>query len=281
VYVMELCSETPCTIESCALEACASICQPPPINIKVCPDKVQLDCNGDSDGQISVWAIGGTLPYTYTLYILPSTLGSGQLVTGPQTSATFSDLPVGNYQVLVTDSNGCTGTELFSITQPSLITVTIITINDECGTRLKAIATGGTICNNSSNGCNSSCATDCYKYEWVNTNCPNNIITTTNPTGPLVPGAYMVTAYDSKCCSGQAGAEISCNPSLCVKVKKHCNDACTFRIKVCVSYGCPPYRYEVNGACLDDDIEEYDFLLNSHFTLKVTDSKGYVGSTVF
>lgn len=285
VFVKEICSQRQCSLESCSLNACAKINQPTAINIKICPNKLNLDCYGDTDGSISVWTVGGISPYTYTLNLLTE-LGPPQHVAGPQPSDVFTDLSFGDYQVVVTDANNCTATETFSITQPLPVTVTIITLSDECGTKLKATATGGTIC-----GCTNSCnrsnnnnrkkpVNDSYRYEWINTRTPDNIICTSSCTGFLDPGVYIVTAYDSKCCSGEAIAEIVCT-KMCVKVKKINNDSCSFRVNVCVSNGCHPYKYEVNGSCLDDDIEQYDFRISDQFVLKVTDSKGNIVTTTF
>jgi hypothetical protein len=276
VYVKEICSELQCSLESCCLSDCAKICQPTPIYVNICPDKLYLDCNGGSDGRVSVWAIGGTPPFMYTLNAV-GPMDSIQKVAGPQIGNTFCNLSAGDYQIVVTDNNGCTATDTFTISQPSPVEVTIVTISDECGTRLKATATGGTICCSTQN---CKVPIDCYRYEWVNTKCPSNIISTASCTGLLTPGTYKVTVFDSKCCSGHATADVLCVP-LCVKAKRYCSNACTFRLKVCVTNGVPPYKYEVNGTCLDDDIECYDFLTKNQFTLKVTDSRGNIGETVF
>ena len=54
-----------------------------------------VECFGSSTGEILIFANGGTPPYTYTL-------GSVTNLTGD-----FSNLPVGDYQITVTDANSC------------------------------------------------------------------------------------------------------------------------------------------------------------------------------
>jgi len=64
--------------------------------ISIFPPIVQnVDCFGNSTGEILIFANGGTPPYTYTL-------GTLNNITG-----VFSNLPVGNYQITVTDVNSC------------------------------------------------------------------------------------------------------------------------------------------------------------------------------
>ena len=70
---------------------------------------VDLDCFGDSNGQISVFATGGTPLYEYS-------------VSGGNYQATqvFTGLTAGNYTVTVRDSLGCTdNTTCLLYTSPS------------------------------------------------------------------------------------------------------------------------------------------------------------------
>jgi gliding motility-associated-like protein len=56
----------------------------------------ELDCFGDSDGEVVVTAVGGTAPYFFSL--------NGGVV---QNSGTFSGLSGGSYAVEITDASGC------------------------------------------------------------------------------------------------------------------------------------------------------------------------------
>lgn len=80
-----------------------------PEEIKVSGVKTDVACYGESDGSITINASGGTGSFTYVW--LPS----------GGTGATASGLKAGNYTVTVTDKNGCSKMESFTILQPSIL----------------------------------------------------------------------------------------------------------------------------------------------------------------
>lgn len=65
----------------------------------------KLICFGDTNGTASVNANGGTAPYNY-------------LWSTGEISGTITNLTAGNYNVLVTDANGCTSQTSFVVRQP-------------------------------------------------------------------------------------------------------------------------------------------------------------------
>lgn len=68
-------------------------------------------CFNQASGEVTTVVTGGFPPYTYLLN------GSGQ------NSGSFSGLLPGDYVLLVTDANGCQGTDTFRVTSPTEITV--------------------------------------------------------------------------------------------------------------------------------------------------------------
>ncbi|MFM9988177.1 T9SS type A sorting domain-containing protein [Flavobacterium sp.] len=88
-----------------------SIIQTPPITATI--SLANPICNG-STGTISINAMGGTLPYTYSLV--------GAVTIGPQSGNVFSGLPAGNYTVQVIDAGGCLYSTSITITQPTPLT---------------------------------------------------------------------------------------------------------------------------------------------------------------
>ncbi|MCP4442099.1 MAG: hypothetical protein GY810_24580, partial [Aureispira sp.] len=103
-----------------------------------------VSCNLGTDGSVTVTPSGGTLNYSYQW-------NSGQvdsMVTG---------LGAGNYDVTVTDGNGCTSTASTTITEPTALTGSVAVIDVNCfgGTDGEATAT----INGGSLG---------YSYDWGN-----------------------------------------------------------------------------------------------------------------
>ena len=80
------------------------------------PDSLALDavisdvsCNGDSDGSLDLIINGGTAPFTQEW----STMETTELISG---------LAIGAYTVTVTDANGCTVEDIFTVNEPAVLT---------------------------------------------------------------------------------------------------------------------------------------------------------------
>jgi len=78
---------------------------------------MDVSCFGSSDGQATIAVVGGVLPYSY----LWSTGASGQTAT---------NLEVGSFIVTATDATGCTVTQSVSIGQPTLLVVTVNSVQN-------------------------------------------------------------------------------------------------------------------------------------------------------
>jgi hypothetical protein len=131
-------------------------------------------CNGASTGNATVNATGGTAPYTY-------------LWSNGQTTQTASGLSAGTYTATVTDFNGCTATQSFTITQPTALSVQASSQTDiACfgGTGTASVTVIG--------------GTGTVSYNWTPGNPAGD--GTPNVTG-LTPGTWTVTATDANNCS--------------------------------------------------------------------------------
>src|SRR5690606_36313958 len=89
----------------CAKTETATITEPNVLAI-ASSSHTEVTLYGDNDGSATLSATGGTAPYTY------SWTPSGG------TNATATGLIAGTYTVTVTDANGCTVTESFTVIQP-------------------------------------------------------------------------------------------------------------------------------------------------------------------
>lgn len=70
-------------------------------------------CFGNTNGQIDITVTGGSIPYVITWN--PTTYVNAQL--------DIANAPAGNYNVSVTDDNGCTAVDSYTITQPNEIEI--------------------------------------------------------------------------------------------------------------------------------------------------------------
>lgn len=138
-------------------------------------------CYGDNDGtiQLTVQNMAGNLDFDWK----GSPNGDG--------SFEITDLTAGQYQVTVTDNDGCQDTSKFTLTQPDSIFTSSIAINGE--TCLGGGA-NGSITVSSVGGTTSSAG---YNYSWTG---PNGYTGSGKTITGLVAGKYIVTAKDDNNC---------------------------------------------------------------------------------
>lgn len=160
--------------------------------------QVNVKCYGDSTGSIDLSPSGGTPPYTYSW-----SAGSGGAVPSGQTgNQDLSGVPVGTYNVTVTDSNGCTHFNNASITQPgSALNTSITHVNTTPG------GSSGSI-DLSVNG-----GTSGYTYAWSASNggaVPSGQGGNQDLSG-LITGTYTVLVTDNNGCTRTDSATITAN----------------------------------------------------------------------
>ncbi|MCB9000949.1 MAG: T9SS type A sorting domain-containing protein [Bacteroidales bacterium] len=87
-----------------------------PAAISISATQTNASCYNSMDGAIDITTSGGTIPYSY---FWTTSDGCGHNInTEDQTG-----LSAGTYQVEVTDNNGCTSSESYTLTQPSQIQI--------------------------------------------------------------------------------------------------------------------------------------------------------------
>ena len=142
--------------------------------------QTNVACNGGTDGSATATATGGTAPYTY-------------LWSNAATTATATGLAAGNYNVTITDANGCTtNVSNINITEPTALTSSI---SSQTNVACNGASTGAATV--TANG-----GTAPYTYLW------SNAATTATATG-LVAGTYTVTVTDANGCNSAQNVTIS------------------------------------------------------------------------
>ena len=164
-----------CTVtdaNGCTASQIFNINEPTAIDITT-GSQTNVSCNGGSNGTASVTPSGGTPGYTYSW-----------APTGG-TSATAAGLAAGTYTVTVTDTNGCTATRNFTITEPTAIDITT-------GSQTNVSCNGGS---NGTASVNPSGGTPGYTYSWA----PSGGTSAT--ASGLAAGTHTVTVTDANGCT--------------------------------------------------------------------------------
>ena len=197
-----------------------------------------ITCNGASDGSIDVTASGGTLnggQYNYSwtakdengvAFLLPDPNNKNQTGLGP-----------GDYKVVVTDVNGCTKENNYTLTEPKAIVFQNVSKND--------ITCFGD--NDGAIEINVTEGTGNYTFVWSTLNGSGlKVGDTTNPTG-LGPGTYKLELSDG--CENLTFNYVIAEPAvLAITLDQKTDILCfgdtTGQLLVTVSGGNSPYRYE-------------------------------------
>ena len=227
--------------------ASESITIAPPTAVTANGTVINPSCSGANTGSITAAGAGGTGPYSYAWN---PNVGSG---------ATVNNVAPGNYTVTVTDANGCTGTHVFTVTQPTPVTATATPTNVSCfgGANGSAVA-------------NPSGGSGVYTYSWAPTG--GSAATASN----LAPGTYTVTVTDNTNCTGTATVTITGPTQVTATIPNHTNVTCAGGTNgsatATAGGGTPGYTY--SWAPSGGNAATANNLAAGNYTVTVTDSRG-------
>lgn len=238
----------------CSVDSTFTVTEPTPVVVN--GTSSPISCNGGTNGSIDITASGGTAPYV--LY----NWESGAFVTED-----ISGLSAGDYNVVVTDNNGCTGTNTFNVSEPTPITysatLTNVTCNGGGDGAIDITASGGT---------------PAYvSYSW------NSGAFNTEDISSLAAGNYTVRVTDNAGCTKDSTFTIT--EPLPITVTGNvshvsCNAGSDGAIDVTVSGGTGAYVSHIwnGGTHVTEDISS---LAAGSYTVVVTDAVGCTGTETF
>ncbi len=222
-----------------------------PTQIVVTDSITDVSCSGNADGSISITVTGGTTPYSYAW-------SSGG------TNSTESGLVGGTYSVTITDNNGCTDIESY-------------TINESAGLTLSLVSSSDVSCNGGNNGSATVSVTGGstpISYMWTTGN-------TTATAFNLSAGTYTVTATDANNCIATLDVTINEPVAMTVNIttnNAHCgnNDG---SIVVSITGGTTPYTYLWSNGATGDSLSG---LAMGIYIVTITDANGceYVSTNI-
>jgi gliding motility-associated-like protein len=221
---------------------------------------VDVECFGASTGQISVEVTGGLGPYNFSSF--PNI---GSLSTPSPSSFTFSDLPSGQYQINVTDSNACVFVDTFEIQQNTEIQALFSGITQEtCDSdngQVTVTALGGV---------------PGYSYDWVQSG-------QSTPTAILLSGGEnkFVKITDSKNCEKEFMVFVPKIAPVTITSFNTFDNLCagdaSGELEVIASSSAYPFTYTLSGVgdfIISDSTAIFSNLSSGSYTISVLDSNG-------
>lgn len=224
-----------------------------------------VSCIGATDGSITLDVSGATPPYTYTWS------GPGAYSSGDED---VSGLVAGDYSVTITDVNGCSTSNAYTLTPPTALTIALTASSYNGG-----FAVG---CNGGANGAITTAIAGGnapYDTEWSG---PGGFTSTQADIAGLAAGTYTLTVHDSNGCTASRSIVLNAPPAMSVATAGTTAQSCfgspNGQATVSVSGGTSPYVYTwatvpaQHGATATS-------LVRGTYAVNVTDANGCTAST--
>jgi hypothetical protein len=202
---------------------------------------ISPSCFGAANGVALASTIGGTGNYSYTWS------------TGDNTASVFG-LTAGDYQVSVSDSNGCDGVKFVTVDEPELLQVENIVAQPGCeegaSGSIELVTFGGT---------------PPYNYSW-NTGQTSYIVY------DLTSGGYSVSVSDMNNCMETVNVELNISSPMVLNFESsNASESENGSVDLTVSNGLPPYTYYWSNTATTEDLSN---LSSGSYSVTVTDDSG-------
>ncbi len=218
-----------------------------PTALVVTTTQTNESCNGNCNGTASATVSGGTPAYTYSW-------------SNGATTTSINNLCAGNYEIVITDGNGCKDSVRINITQPNALSISTSQVNVSCNGDCNGQATGSV-----------GGGTAPYTYSWTPSGGTNGTAT------GLCPGTYTITVTDNNNCSDTASVTITqpttaLSASITSSVNVTCTGNCNGTATVSASGGTAPYTYSWSPSGGTNSTATG--LCAGSYTVTVTDNNG-------
>jgi gliding motility-associated-like protein len=260
---------------NCTATATFTVTDPPAgmeLAASVLPSDIVHNCLvAGNDGTASATVTGGYTPYRYSL--------DGGVTQ--QSSPSFANLASGTYTLTVTDTNNCTATTTFTVTDPP------------ANTELAASVLSSDIVHNclvaGNDGTASTTVTGGYTpYRY---SLDGGVTQQSSPSfANLASGTYTLTVTDTNNCTATATFTVTDPPAgielsvdvLPTDIVHNCLVAGTDGTALAtVTGGYTPYRYSLDGGVTQQQSPSFTNLASGTYTLTVTDTNNCTTTTTF
>jgi gliding motility-associated-like protein len=245
-------------LNGCQTTNTVTLTQPNPLTEAIVPfvypSGTNISCFGLSDGSIDLTIGGGSPNYTY-------------LWSNGATTQDLSNLPVGTYNVTVTDANGCQITSSITLTQPVLLTSNVTPSVYAGGFNVSGCVADGTIDLTVAGG------NPGYTYLWSNG-------ATSEDVNTLIAGTYIITVTDLNGCTSsntitltQPGGltQTISSPTFPSGTNISCFGLSDGAINLTIGGGTPGYTYLWSNGATTEDLSNVP---SGTYGVTVTDANG-------
>ncbi|MBL7950087.1 MAG: gliding motility-associated C-terminal domain-containing protein, partial [Flavobacteriales bacterium] len=201
------------------------------------PGGMGITCAGGTDGALDAEITGGTAPYSI-LWSGPNGFTAG--------TENITSLSAGNYDLVITDANGCTNTTTHVVSEPAPVQVTLSSITYNGGFNIPCATIGIGVFDATATG-----GTPGYDFLWSG---PDGFTSTDEDLTSLIAGQYDLIVTDANGCEGSATASLTAPGPLDVVIEfsdfnglpVSCagNDG---SIELTISGGTPAYQLDWTG----------------------------------
>ncbi len=209
-----------------------------------------VGCNSGNDGTASVTAVGGTNTFTYLWDD-----------TNAQTTPDASGLTANDYNVIVTDSDGCVANTTITINEPTAISLNFLDVPALCfgdaNGQVSIISTGGTYP---------------YNYAWSDSPVETDSVRT-----DLLAGDYTISVTDANGCEQTIGVTVFEPPLLVLDLSLSnvaCNGDNDGTTTAGISGGTPPFSFQWDSNANNQTSQTAVNLTAGSYTVTVTDDNG-------